>query len=105
MTIPGIMRVFHLDQNGNFIGKNENENFRSKFSEIFKNLQDVLDVFTQLPGTDYRERGVYEVEHNRLYYVSTGNECYFIAADPASVESSIIKLIKDAISCGDDFFF
>jgi hypothetical protein len=104
-AITGVIRVFHLDQKGNFIGNKENEHFRSKYSEIFKNLRDVLDIFALLPGSDLREKGVYEVEVNRLYYISTGCDCYFVSVDPAGLKTSIIQTLKKAVAGDDKFFF
>jgi hypothetical protein len=80
--IPGIRKMYHLDNEGNFRGAETSEQFKKQFSFIFKNLREMLNLFSELPGSGTRERGVYEVEQDRLYFVSLGNECYFLLVAP-----------------------
>jgi hypothetical protein len=96
-AIAGVQKVFHLDANGNFIGVNGSEQFQRSFGRIFKNLKDVMDIFVQLPPGDVRENGVYEVERDRLYFVSTGADCYFLAIRRTDGETFYEKAIKEAV--------
>ena len=53
--------------------------FRKKFAFVFKNLRQILDVFSEIPGFGVgREQGVYEVEPNCLYLVSGGEDYYLM---------------------------
>ncbi len=98
VNIAGVQKVFHLDTDGNFIGVNGSEQFRRSFGKIFKSLKDVMDIFVQLTPGDVRENGVYEVERDRLYFVSTGADCYFLAIRRTDGETVYEKAIKAAIS-------
>ena len=95
--IPGVQKVFHLDAEGNFIGVNGSHQFQRSFGSIFKNLKDVMDIFVQLPPGDTREKGVYEVERDGLYFVSTGADCYFLAIRRTDGETVYEKAIKAVI--------
>ncbi len=95
--IAGVNKIYHLDANGNFIGVNGSQQFQRSFGRIFKNLKDVMDIFVQLPPGDKREKGVYEVERDSLYFVSTGADCYFLAIRRTDGETVYEKAIKEAI--------
>jgi hypothetical protein len=77
--IQGVEKIYRLDNEGNFDSDSVSSEFKKKYSVIFKNLGELLEIFSHLPGGK-REEGIYEVERNRLYLVSTGYECYFILA-------------------------
>jgi len=67
-SISGVQRVYRLDNEGNLIGGKNSESFRQAFGAVFKNLRELVDVFLRLPGVDIkREKGVFEVERDRLY--------------------------------------
>lgn len=100
-SIPGVEKIFKLDTDGHFYSSENGNEFKKVFSTIFKNLRDLLEVFSQLPGDPMtRERGVYEVQPNRLYFASLGNECLFIIVrrtdDLTNYEQAISKIIKDS---------
>ena len=95
--IAGVNKVYHLDAHGNFVGVNGSQQFQRGFGRIFKNLKDVMDIFVQLPPGDEREKGVYEVERDSLYFVSTGGDCYFLAIRRTDGETMYEKAIKEAI--------
>jgi len=86
--IPGVERIYRLDNEGNFDSDSVSSEFKKKYSVIFKNLGELLEIFRHLPGGK-REEGVYEVERNRLYLVSTGYECYFILARHVSADLNL----------------
>ncbi len=100
-SMPGIEKIYKLDTKGNFVNANHSDEFKKIFSPIFKNLRDLIEVFTQLPGEPMtRERGVYEVQPDRLYFASTGSECLFIIVRKGShtinYEQAIGKVVKEA---------
>lgn len=99
--IPGVRKLYHLDNDGNFQGTETSEHFKKQFSFIFKNLREVLNLFSELPGqAGTRERGVYEVEQDRLYFVSLGTDCYFLLVSPdhnvPDYEAAIRNVLKEA---------
>jgi hypothetical protein len=75
--VDGVEKIFRIDNEGNFETDTVSAEFKRKYSVVFKNLSVLLNIFRSEPG-GRREEGVYEVEHNRLYLISTGYECYFI---------------------------
>ena len=84
--IPGIQQVYRLDYQGNFHQGKLRSEFKKQFSRVFKSLSQLLLVFTEIPGVGVnREQGVYEIERDRLYLVSSGVEffvCYLKAPRP-----------------------
>lgn len=95
--IPGVRKLYHLDFDGNFKGSDTSEQFKKQFSFVFKNLREILGIFSQLPGGGH-EHGVYEVEQDRLYFVSLGQECYFLLVSPVASVSNYEAAIKEVIS-------
>ncbi len=96
-SISGVQQVYNLDNNGNFIGLNDADDFENKFSKIFKNLKEVMDVFMLMPGSEHREKGVYELMHDTLYFVSNGDECFFISIRRTDGTTIYEKAIKQAL--------
>ena len=81
--VPGIEYLFHLDNAGNFFSRREEVQFRKLFRKVAKSIQELIEVFAQVPGSDFlRESGVYEVKRDRLYFMSTGEDCYFVTVVP-----------------------
>ena len=97
VNLKGVEKVFRLDNNGNFLNSQISIEFRKKYAPVFKGLSDILNIFTELPGGE-REKGVYEIERNRLYFASSGRECYFILVQPVDFGLNFEKNIKEAIS-------
>lgn len=95
--IPGVRKLYHLDYDGNFEGSETTEQFKKQFSFVFKNLRDVLTLFSELPGGGH-EQGVYEVEQDRLYFVSLGQECYFLLVSPVHSVSNYEAAIKEVLN-------
>ncbi len=77
--LPGQHRVFRLDNEGSFLNASVSKEFAKMFKAVFKNLHELISVFASVPGIGLtRETGVFEVEHNSLYLVSTGTEFYIL---------------------------
>jgi hypothetical protein len=91
-ALDGVQGVYRIDNEGNFDAPHLSRRFRGQFSSIFKNLLEILSIFTELPG-GRRESGVVEIERRRLYLVSSGHECYFLLYNgnqrPAEIEERI----------------
>lgn len=99
MAIPGTQRIYRLDNEGNFVNDNGSSEFKKAFAMIFKNLQDLMRLFDRMPGVGItRQKGVYEVERDRLYFVSVGLECYFIVVYRVDNETDYERAIKAVIS-------
>jgi len=79
MTVPGVKQVFHLDNDGNFVGAKASAEFQQAFKDVFKNIRQIVDIFVRLPEPEMsRERGVYEINRDQLYLASDGDDCYFV---------------------------
>ena len=98
-AVPGVQRVFRLDNEGNFVGAAPSEEFRKMFAPVFQNLRELLDVFMLVPGVGVtRETGVYEVERDALYLVSAGVECYILLVEPPGPTEGFEQAFKRIIS-------
>jgi len=96
--IPGIVRIYRLDNEGHFADANTSEEFKRAFSGVFKSMHELLAIFTQVPGVGIcRERGVYEVERDGLYLVSTGSEMYFFCVERPDFETDYEAAIGKAL--------
>ncbi|MFQ5499952.1 MAG: hypothetical protein ACE5FH_09790 [Candidatus Zixiibacteriota bacterium] len=98
-NVPGVQRVYRLDAEGNFRGTQSVRQFKKTYPKIFKNLSAILDLFPMCTGPlGGRKRGVYEVEPRRLYLLSCGTECFFVALAPdnsvASYEAEFKSLLQ-----------
>lgn len=97
-AVSGVSNIYQLDNEGNFINKISGEQFRKKYSVIFKNLHDIIDIFSMIPGITFtREKGVYEVDRNKLYMVSAGDELYFVTVDNSRIELKYEQILKEII--------
>ena len=59
-------------------------------------MLEILNIFGMLPNGE-REKGVYEVESERLYLASCGQECYFILTRPSTGDINFESEIRQAI--------
>lgn len=99
MAIPGTQRIYRLDNEGNFVNDRGSSEFKKAFAMIFKNLRELMRLFDRMPGVGItRQKGVYEVEQDRLYFVSVGLECYFIVVYRVDNETNYERAIKAVIS-------
>ncbi len=97
-AVPGVQRVFHLDNEGNFVDDSGTEQFRKMFGPVFKSLHELMEIFGRLPGVGVtREKGVYEVERDRLYFASAGTECFFVLVRRIDPTTDFEKAFKAAI--------
>jgi hypothetical protein len=91
-TLDGVQGLYRIDNEGNFEAPHLSRRFKSQFSLIFKNMLEILNIFTELPG-GRRESGVVEIERRRLYLISSGHECYFLLYNgnlrPGEIEKQI----------------
>jgi hypothetical protein len=98
-ALPGRHRVFRLDNEGNFVDAAVSKEFKHAFSAVFKNLRDLLTVFTEIPGVGLtRESGVYEIERNELYLLSAGTELYFFHVELPDYSVDYEKLLREAMA-------
>ncbi len=83
--IDGVKYVYHLNINGEFVNKIESDHFKKSFSTVFKSTVELKEIFVLIPGVTFsRECGVYEVERNKLFLVSTGDDLYFVLLENPS---------------------
>ena len=68
--------MHHLDNDGIFTAETS-EHFKKQFSFIFKNLREVLNLFSGTSGNNGTAKRESE-GHDRLYFVSLGPDCYFL---------------------------
>ena len=85
-----ISRAMNLDQI---------DRFKQAFASIFKNLHEMMDLFTRIPDVGMtRQKGVYEIEIDHLYFASAGYECFFIIVSRVDGITDYERAIKGAIS-------
>lgn len=101
-SVPGFQHIYQLSADGTFIGENTSRQFRKAFAPVFKHLREVIEIFALLPGGEkVRQKGVYEVERDRLYFVSVGNECYFVTVQPTGKEINYEVALQKALLGAD----
>lgn len=97
--IPGIHRIYHVDNEGNFSDADATNEFKRNFGPILKGLPEIIDIFSLVPGVGItRERGVYEVERSKLYLISEGSHFYFFYVLRADSGVEYEKDINDIVS-------
>lgn len=78
--LPGQHTIYRIDNEGNFVNSAVSSEFKKQFKPMFKNLHDLISIFASIPGIGLtRESGVYEVDHDSLYLISTGTEFFILA--------------------------
>jgi hypothetical protein len=93
--LPGVQHVYRVDNEGNLIGKHSSKQFRKAFGAIFKNIEELINLFGRIPGIGLsRELGVCELERDRLYFVSAGLECYFIVVENADIDTDYEEILN-----------
>lgn len=97
LAVPGTKELFHIDIMGNFLEPGYDKKFRDEFPSVFKNVREFLEIFPIGPG-GRREKGVYEVERDRLYLISLGDECYFSFVRRSDGETRYERAFKAAIA-------
>ena len=101
-SVVGLQRLYRLGVDGAFVSNSASEQFRKIFAPVFKDLQQVVDIFPLIPGEKgVRQKGVCEIEHDRLYFVSTGSESYFVAVQPTDAKINYETTLKQfLVDCG-----
>ena len=102
-SLPGVQRIFCLDEGGRFIGSNTSSQFRKAFSAVYKGLPVIMDVFSSLPGSLGREKGVCEIERDRLYFASAGDKFYFVTVQRVNQDIDYERSIKEIICPTTEF--
>ncbi|MDF1544108.1 MAG: hypothetical protein P1R58_03280 [bacterium] len=101
MAVPGTQEIYRLDMMGNFLEPGFDQKFRNSFASVYKNLREMLDIFP-IDAFGKREKGVYEVDRDRLYLISLGEECYFATVRRNDGETRYEKAYKAAIASPED---
>lgn len=96
-AVEEVRHIYHLANDGEFFSENARAQFRSSFKKIYRNMSDLLDVFPEVGDGFLREQGVVEVERNRLYFLSTGEECFIVTVERGFSEINFEKLLKELI--------
>lgn len=96
-NLPGVRQVFRLTNDGDFVEQGSEAKFKKAHRKIFKNLNDLMELYGREAGGIKRRVGVYEVQPERLYFASSGIECYFVVVDEPSLEFSYEIGIKDVL--------
>ncbi len=96
-SLVEVEKVFRIDNGGEFESESISGEFRKRFSAIFKNLRELIEIFQRLPGGK-REGGIYAIEQGRLYLLSTGYECYFILTNSNLDSIELEKKIQSVIN-------
>ncbi len=91
-----VERVYLVTADGDLIGDRQTTaQFKKLFKHLLKELPEMLNVFSALPGPGHRrEGGIYEVEAGRIYLASTGAEFYLILVYPGTVFAHIEGKLK-----------
>jgi len=100
-SVVDLQRLYRLGVDGAFVSNSASEQFRKIFAPVFKDLQQVIDIFPLIPGEKgVRQKGVCEIEHDRLYFVSAGSECYFVSVQPTdekiNYETALRQFLVDS---------
>ncbi|MBU8932881.1 MAG: hypothetical protein KOO62_02630 [candidate division Zixibacteria bacterium] len=95
--IPGFEHCFQMDNDGQFKSSATESQFRKRFRKAFKSRLDLLEVFpTYESDPTRRESGVYEIERDRLFLISTGDSCLVISINPVGSQTNYEQIIKEA---------
>jgi hypothetical protein len=98
LEIPGMYRVYRLDHEGGFQQVELKDEFRKTFGAVFKSLRELISVFAEIPGVGLnRELGVYEIERDRLYLVSSGIEYFICYLKRPDISVDYEKAIRSAL--------
>jgi hypothetical protein len=96
--IDGVKYVFQLNYKGHLISNDISSSVKKVYSSVFKNICSLIDVFSTLPGeTITREKGVYEIEREKLYLISAGENFYLIVMDRVDPDINYEGYLKSIV--------
>lgn len=96
--IPDFENVYVLTIDGLFKSDNAERQFRKAFPDVYKSIREVVEVFPEKRGKlKRRDEGVFEVQRNRLYLASSGDELVFVSVQPSGEPINYEKIIKDTL--------
>ena len=104
--LPGVEHIFRLDNSGIFHSDAVSDQFKKSFGPVFKGLHELLMLFDEMPGQGARRRrGIYEVQRDRLYLISTGDECLFVTVKRVDRETDFEHALREVAfgKWGPDF--
>ena len=94
-AIPGVQSVIQMENDGTFTSPELTIEFQKQFGFIFKNLRELMALFERVPGVGVtRRQGVYEIERDRLYFMSSGSECFFVVVRRVNVTTQYEQELK-----------
>jgi len=91
-NLKGVERVFRMDNKGRFLEAQVSEVFNKRFAAVISNINEVMNIFSELPGGK-RESGLVEIEPRRLYFISSGYECYFLLTHRSLTDDEIQPIL------------
>lgn len=94
--LPEIEQVFLVTFDGQITeNKSVTGQFKKMFKHVFKELPNMIMVFGELPGPNFRrEQGLYEIEEGRILLASTGIDFYLILIKADTPYDAIAPKIK-----------
>jgi hypothetical protein len=94
-AVPGVQSVIEMENDGAFTSPELTIELQKQFGFIFKNLRELMELFERVPGGGMnRRQGVYEIERDRLYFMSSGSECYFVVVRRVNVTTQYEQELK-----------
>jgi hypothetical protein len=94
-AVPGVQSVIEMENDGAFTSPELTIELQNQFGFIFKNLRELMELFERVPGVGVtRRQGVYEIERDRLYFMSSGTECYFVVVRRVNVTTQYEQELK-----------
>lgn len=97
-AIPGVQSVVQMENDGTFTSPELTIDFQKQFGFVFKNLRELMELFERVPGVGITRRtGVYEIERDRLYLVSSGTSCYFVVVRRINVTTQYEQELKAVV--------
>jgi hypothetical protein len=97
-SVPGVERIFYLDKEGAFDNEDDAYSFKEYFPALYKGLNDLIEMFMRLPGAEMkREKGVLELEKDRLYFISPGSAFVFVITSKKDQKTDFEKTFRNII--------
>jgi len=98
-AVPGVRRLLQMNADGSFVGEGPSDAFKSIYKDLLKSLNELMAIFDPLPSNNgERQKGVYEVEPNKLYFISAGSTFYFLLCEPTDPPTDLETQFKSIVS-------